>query len=405
MVQKQMLPKSIILLSALWIAATVLPIGSVIAQTQAGTVNFAKDIRPILENHCVRCHGPDEPEGGYRMDNRDEAMVAIETGDSESSDFYLFLTSEEEDVMMPPPDEGGPLRESDIQLVKTWINEGANWPDGMELKEAEGSRKADGTEVSAATQNDDRTPDPDDTSSQRIAAPEVVDVVEKPAAENAPREQPQPNIWRAIGSLHPAATHLPLGLLMAAGLFALFSLRGNFVMSDCAYYCLWLGTLGAIVACLTGWWFTMIEHPKEMIGSIQELTNMEHKVFWHRTSALIVTVFALLLVLFAASARNRDPDEGVAWKLGLIVLAIGIGFVGHQGGKLTWKAGHYRDLEGVIREYIPGLFGKEADAGKPADDNVQQPAASSDGDADNEDASGETSGESTEDAGESNADQ
>ena len=64
-----------------------------------------------------------------------------------------------------------------------------------------------------------------------------------------------PRVYKAVGSLHPAVLHVPMGLLLAAGFFALLSLRGNFVMSDCAYYCLWLGVIGSILACVTGWYF------------------------------------------------------------------------------------------------------------------------------------------------------
>ena len=56
------------------------------------------------------------------------------------------------------------------------------------------------------------------------------------------------------------------------------------------------------------------------------------------------TIFAFLLCLFAAGARNRDPDDGFLWKLGCIVLAGGIGWVGHLGGELTYPGNHYKDL-------------------------------------------------------------
>ncbi len=151
-------------------------------------------------------------------------------------------------------------------------------------------------------------------------------------------------------------TAVLLGLLLAAGLFALFSLRGNFVMSDCAYYCLWLGTLGAIVACVSGWWFSPMEN-RGTVTEVADLLNQDHKIFWHRTGALIATVFAFLLALFAAGARNRDPDDGVMWKLGLILLAAGIGWVGHEGGELTHGADHYKDLEAIGADLLPGVFG------------------------------------------------
>ena len=158
-------------------------------------------------------------------------------------------------------------------------------------------------------------------------------------------------IYNAIGSLHPAAVHLPIGLLLAAGFFALLSLRGNFVMSDCAYYCLWLGALTAIAATASGWWFS----PMEKRGTVvvfADLFDMDQKVFWHRTGALIVTAAALLLAIFAAGARNRDPDDGMMWKLGLILLACGIGWVGHTGGELHYPSDHYKDLNALYQSIV-----------------------------------------------------
>jgi len=148
---------------------------------------------------------------------------------------------------------------------------------------------------------------------------------------------------------------LPIGLLLASGLFALLSLRGSFVMSDCSYYCLWLGTLGAIAACVTGWWFAPMENPDWQVKSFDDLTNRDTKIFWHRSSGLIVTAAAFFVSLFAAGARNRDPDDGVLWKLGAILLAVGIGYVGYEGGELTWNRDgkHFRDLDEVFDKYVP----------------------------------------------------
>ncbi len=303
-----------------------------IGQNDKIAIDFATDIKPILEDNCLRCHCEEDDQGGCRLDSRDLAMDYIEEGDAENSVMFEYITSEHEDEMMPPPDEGGPLDDSDISMIETWINEGAEWPEGLMLTAVQ-----DGDQEAA---NESDTSQPQDD------------------------QQAGPNVYYAIGSLHPAVLHLPMGLLLAAGFFALLSLRGNFVMSDCAYYCLWLGTFGAIAACVTGWWFVLDQMPGEYVESaklVEGLKNTDHRVFWHRTSALIATAFALILALFAASARNRDPDDGIGWKLGLIVLAAGIGFVGHQGGKLTWKSSHYDELFDVIEHYAPGLI--------PSDDN------------------------------------
>lgn len=301
-------------------------------------VDFVKQIKPIFEKHCVSCHGPVEPDS-FRIDDSEDALAYVEPGDAEESDMYLVLVSDDEEELMPPPEDGIPLTDPQIQLVKTWINQGADWPEGVELVDT--SDDAVGT-VSANGDVEEKN-DPAD-----------------PEADAAAKAKTQ-QVFNAIGSLHPAAIHLPIGLLLAAGLFAFFSLRGNFVMSDCAYYCLWLGTLGAIIACATGWWFS----PMEKRGTVVEfadLFNQDHKVFWHRTGGLVVTAVAFLLALFAAGARNRDPDDGILWKLGLIVLAGGIGWVGHTGGELHYGEGHYKDLNGLYQDVVGDIGGAKPKA-------------------------------------------
>ena len=297
--------------------------------TAQENVDFVNDIKPIFEKHCISCHGP-EKEESFRMDVADDTLAYVEPGDAEESDLYLVLVSDDEEELMPPPEDGIPMTETQIELVKTWINQGADWPDGVELVDT----SADEVGMVSQDAGDDK-PNPDAEAAAEAAAAKTQQV------------------FNAIGSLHPAAVHLPIGLLLAAGLFALFSLRGNFVMSDCAYYCLWLGTLGAIVACVSGWWFSPMEN-RGTVTEFADLFNQDHKVFWHRTGGLVVTAVAFLLALFAAGARNRDPDDGILWKLGLIVLAGGIGWVGHTGGELHYPSDHYEDLNGLFEDMISG---------------------------------------------------
>ena len=293
------------------------------AQTK---VDFAKDIKPIFEANCMACHNEEKTEGGFRMDDREEVLDEwVYAGEAADSPLMLdYVLSTDKDFTMPPPENSshwekglptGPMGDSDIALINTWINEGANWPKDVKLV----------------------VPEPVQVEAEAESA------VAEAEAKKTPREAPNPSPWNAIGSLHPAALHLPIGLLLGAGLFALLGLRGNFVMSDCAYYCLWFGTIFAIIGCVTGWWFSSMEG-QGTVENIQDVMDQEHPVFWHRITSLGVTVFAFLLCLFAAGARNRDPDGGFLWKLGCIVLAGGIGWVGHLGGELTYGENHYKDL-------------------------------------------------------------
>jgi uncharacterized membrane protein len=354
------------------IAGLLVSGSSVLASAQDTAVDYHKTIKPLFEKYCLDCHGEEEPEA-FRIDLKADAMDYITPGDAEDSQMYEVLVTDDESTLMPPPDEENPMSAEEIRLVKDWINQGAKWP-GAKKEQAPDRFSAPPTSAEPKKELVPLTPKPSDlqeTKSVEGKRSSEAKSAQSPAAETG-LKQAEPNakqetalkdkadqrIFRAIGSLHPAAIHLPIGLLLAAGLFSLLSLRGNFVMSDCAYYCLWLGALGCIVACLTGWWAAPMKFRTEGVKEIGDLLNQDHRVFWHRTGGLIVAVVSLVLAMFAASARNRDPDDGMLWKLCLIILAAAVGWVGHEGGKLTYGKYHYKDLIELGREWFLGVFGQ-----------------------------------------------
>jgi uncharacterized membrane protein len=315
--------------------------------------DFEKTIKPIFEKHCMACHGPIENEdesNDFRIDERDDVLDWIGEGSAEDSDFYAFLISDDEDELMPPP-EHSKLNQTELDAVKTWIDGDTNWPEDAEFVDRTADLKVP-QETEIGNKADPGAQDPAKTqaSSDDSDSAEPKDTEEDSVPAGLTDDQKSNQVFRAIGSLHTAAVHLPIGLLLASGIFAFLSLRGNFVMSDCAYYCLWLGTLGAIVACLTGWWYSDMEH-RGAVTQFTDLFDQNQDIFWHRTGGLIVTAVAFLLALFAAGARNRDPDDGMLWKVGLILLAGGIGWVGHTGGELAYPKG-YKDLEGLYNRLI-----------------------------------------------------
>ncbi|PHS13222.1 MAG: hypothetical protein COA78_07265 [Blastopirellula sp.] len=105
----------------------------------AKKVDFIKQVRPILRKHCYSCHSDDEQESGLRLDLKQSAFtggdngVAIIPGKAAESRLILALTDEDEDIgIMPPEGEGKPLEAAEIAILKTWVNSGANWPDGID---------------------------------------------------------------------------------------------------------------------------------------------------------------------------------------------------------------------------------------------------------------------------------
>jgi uncharacterized membrane protein len=322
------------------------------------TVDFEKQIKPILEKHCFECHSDEGDQ--YPIDDKEEAMNYIVAEEPVDSDMYLVMISDDENEVMPPADYEHQLNDDQKELVKTWITEGADWPDGLTF--VKWTPPADEAGAGVAADAGDEVPAP-------AAGPDI-----------------DPRIFKAVGSLHPAVLHLPMGLLLGAGLFAFLSLRGNFVMSDCAYYCLWLGVFGAILASVSGWYFSDMQG-KGTVTDWAGLLDMKQPVSWHRASGLICSVFGLLLALFAMSARAKDPDEGVTWKLGAILLAAGIGYVGMTGGKMVYGAKHYKAIDSLVEEYITGpVEDEDAPKAEPNAESADEDSAAEQNPAAEEDA-------------------
>lgn len=102
----------------------------------AGKVDFARDIRPILSDNCFACHGPDEKsrKGGLRLDLREDAFkpgksgeLPIVKGAPEKSEIYERLVTSDADEIMPPTKTKKNLSPAQIDLIKRWIAEGAEY--------------------------------------------------------------------------------------------------------------------------------------------------------------------------------------------------------------------------------------------------------------------------------------
>jgi mono/diheme cytochrome c family protein len=104
-------------------------------------VDFAKDIQPILQQNCVKCHGAEKQKGKLRLDSREAALKggkggpSLVSGDAAKSDFVrrVNLPKSDDDFM---PSEGEPLSKAQLALINDWINQGAVWPETAVAKEA-----------------------------------------------------------------------------------------------------------------------------------------------------------------------------------------------------------------------------------------------------------------------------
>jgi mono/diheme cytochrome c family protein len=96
-------------------------------------IDFARDIKPIFEQSCLRCHGPEKPKSRFRLDNREDALkggengVAIVPGQSAKSPLIHFVAGMVEDMEMPPKGKGEPLTPAQIGLLRAWIDQDVLW--------------------------------------------------------------------------------------------------------------------------------------------------------------------------------------------------------------------------------------------------------------------------------------
>jgi hypothetical protein len=102
----------------------------------AADVDFQRDVRPILAEHCLACHGVDAAtrKSGLRLDERAAAfkggksgLAAIVPEHPEQSELFQRVSSHEPDTVMPPPRHKKPLDEKQIATLKKWIAEGARY--------------------------------------------------------------------------------------------------------------------------------------------------------------------------------------------------------------------------------------------------------------------------------------
>ena len=107
-------------------------------QGSAQPLEFNRDIRPILNEACVVCHGPAEAtrQADLRLDTSDFIGTVVVPGDAGSSPLFQRLTTDEPIGRMPPVSSGRALTADQIDVVRRWIDAGAEW--GSELAAADG---------------------------------------------------------------------------------------------------------------------------------------------------------------------------------------------------------------------------------------------------------------------------
>ena len=96
-------------------------------------IEFGRDVQPILKVACLSCHGPDRQRGGLRLDRKADALAggdsgaAIIPGKGAASLLARLPAGLDPDRVMPP--RGDRLTAEQFGILRTWIDQGADWPD------------------------------------------------------------------------------------------------------------------------------------------------------------------------------------------------------------------------------------------------------------------------------------
>lgn len=108
--------------------------GAAQAAQAAEPVDFGKHVEPILIRRCSECHGPDQQKSGLRLDSRGAALksgksgrLAVVPGEPESSEMLRRVTSTDPDEVMPT--KGPPLTPEEVEVLRQWVAQGAEWPE------------------------------------------------------------------------------------------------------------------------------------------------------------------------------------------------------------------------------------------------------------------------------------
>ena len=122
------------------------------AAPNADAVDFTRDVRPILADKCFHCHGPDPEsrQADMRLDmwksagdvhGAEEIIVA---GKPDESELVARITADDPDEQMPPADSGKTLTPEQIETLKKWVAQGAEYQAALGVRAAAAARRSRG---------------------------------------------------------------------------------------------------------------------------------------------------------------------------------------------------------------------------------------------------------------------
>jgi hypothetical protein len=123
--------------------AAAQPTPPVLVPNKVQKIDFAQQIKPLLERSCVACHSGEKARGLFRIDARDAILksgasgeAAIVPGHSEKSPLIDHVSGKVPESEMPPRgvrERFPALTTDDVAQLRAWIDQGAEWPTGLLL--------------------------------------------------------------------------------------------------------------------------------------------------------------------------------------------------------------------------------------------------------------------------------
>ena len=101
-----------------------------------GAIDFAKEVQPLLERHCLKCHREGYKKSDYKIETRAAALAdeMIVPGKADESIFIELIELDDDDPDVMPPSKEVRLTKEEKKIIRDWVNEGAKWDENIILK-------------------------------------------------------------------------------------------------------------------------------------------------------------------------------------------------------------------------------------------------------------------------------
>lgn len=195
--------ESTTLIVSWWMAGVLVALApSVLA---GGEVSFADQIAPIFAQHCVGCHTPGIEKGGLSLATPNNLLEQglLVAGDPDGS-YLLDMISPSDDAPPEMPLEGPPLTAEQVALIRDWVGQGAEWPEGLIVRE---QPKADASWWSLQPIADPKPPTPEE-----LPAGWTENAIDRFVFDRLQREGLKPNPPAAPRTLRRRVTYGLTGL-------------------------------------------------------------------------------------------------------------------------------------------------------------------------------------------------